>query len=135
MTRYFTRRLLVLVAAAVAFPAAACSTDGTPTAVDDPTTSTSTTTPTTTELTPKQKDRIFLQVIAKHGLHGQSAIDAAKATCDALDAGVPAETVALTALEALGDVEKAGALLGAGVEAYCPEHSADFADLGKGSKA
>lgn len=122
----------VTIAALAAIPLAACGTDGTPAVADFAATSNVV----TPSPDPTDIDAIFLQVVAEHGLHGQSAIDAAKATCEALNAGVTPEQVALIALDSFdGDIDKAGALLGAGVEAYCPEYSDALANIGSGASS
>lgn len=139
MTRtYISRRMLVLAAAVAVLPIAACDTDAniTPTAADVRITAPQSTTiapPTSTpELTDAERDRIFLKVVGDAGVPAtQEAIDTAHAICDALDAGNSPESVALVVVNGFdGDIDKAGALLGAGVEAYCPQHSDDLAAMG-----
>lgn len=77
-------------------------------------------------------DVVFLKVIGQHGLpQTQESIDAAKSMCRALDRGADPEQVALIAYQGFdGDIDKAGALLGAGAAAYCPEHVDALTSIG-----
>ncbi|AUH68487.1 MULTISPECIES: DUF732 domain-containing protein [Gordonia] len=127
------RKPILAAVAAFALPLTACSTTPDPAPVADVsvTAPQSTTPPTTPELTETQKDRIFLQVVAEEGITGQQAIDTAHAICDALDAGNTPEAVALVVLDGFdGDTDQAGALLGAGIQAYCPQYSDAMGSIG-----
>lgn len=131
------RKNLAITATAVAalLPLAACQTDGTPItqAADVSTPITAPSSDTSEDTT----DAAFLAVVGEQGLpRTQVSIDAAKAMCRALDRGASPEQVALIALREFdGDIDKTGALLGAGAAAYCPEHSDELAHVGQGTGA
>lgn len=123
----------VTVSAAALLSLAACQADDT--------TPTTTTTAAAVEVPAAEpakntvddnSDVVFLKVIGQHGLpQTQESIDAAKSMCDALDRGADPEQVALIAYQGFdGDIDKAGALLGAGAAAYCPEHVDALTSIG-----
>lgn len=80
-----------------------------------------------TQNAPVDKEALFLQVVhenapASNSVTDSKLIELAHAYCDALDAGVTVEDIALSAYQSGVPSKLAGAVLGAGVVAYCPEH-------------
>lgn len=131
------KTITALTATALIASLAACDIDGSLVADGTYTPTTVAATAPDTETETISHDEVFLTVIARHGIpRGDAAIDAAKAACEALDSGNSAEQVALIALDGFdGDTDKAGALLGAGAAAYCPQHLDALTNLGQGSGA
>ena len=70
----------------------------------------------------------FLTVVHRQapltqGMEDSQLISLAKAYCHGYDSGLTTGDFAMMSLESGLDVEIAGAVLGAGVAAYCPEHT------------
>lgn len=87
-------------------------------------------------------DDVFLTVIGDEvpGA-GQQHIDLAHTVCDALEAGNSVRSVVVTMIEAGGPLtaKQKGAILGAGVTAYCPDYTDEldefFDEYNKGGAA
>ena len=127
------RKTFTTIAAAilVAVPLAACGTDGQPTIAATPVAET---TAAATTPDPDVIDTAFLAVMRKHGIPAsQTTIDAAKSTCEALDAGNTITEVLRIAVTNLGS--DGGYFIGASVAAYCPDYSGDIDALTAGDPA
>lgn len=121
----------VITAAAVIIPISACEP------VDNEATATNTvqpvaetpavnvatkSAPETTTVSPKTVDDVFLSVLEEKNIPAnEKSISAAKAMCEALDAGNSMENILMIAVGELG--ENGGYFVGASVAAYCPEYS------------
>ena len=117
-----TRTIAAAIAAAAILPLAACGTDGTATIADTPLAET---TAAATTPDPETIDTAFLAVLRKHGIPASdTAIEAARSTCDALDAGNSITDILTIAVTNLGT--DGGYFIGASVATYCPEYSADI---------
>lgn len=65
---------------------------------------------------------VFLEISDLGYLNGPEARDAAKGTCDVLDAGLAVEDVGAVAVASGLSVDEAAGFVAAAIAAYCPEH-------------
>lgn len=85
---------------------------------------------------PDNRD-LYLQVVrdeypSLENVDDQALVDFAVAACDAFEAGATAEQVVSTVAGGAMAPSQGGFLLGAGIQAYCPEYSDELLDLGAG---
>ena len=88
-------------------------------------------TPTAAPLTPDDVFRAYWTIYPLDGVDYSAMVNVVRAVCSDFDDGATADAIWASAYRHFGDrsqawLERLASLIGAGVQAFCPEHSAKF---------